>query len=326
MLQQPPVQACATLAAPSAPAKQYQPGMQEALESSGSLDDSQWLTYWLLSSLITIFERFGAVVLFRIPFYAELKLALLCWLVLPMTNGAKQLYEMGRPHLVELYNATRKNAQEATGKEEDAGARLQRVSHPAPAAYDARCSCARCHCVSGAVARRAERCAQWRVNRAREQPLSGVTICMRTSQAQCRVCLSFSTLASCLRSAEAPLAFTLSCSTLHTPHTPVPRPSEKVLATAITTSQRWHHDVTAASALQSSRRCGRASATRASRSPTASMGSTRASALARPTRASSRGSWRSSTRSRCSRWWPEGQKQGAAPAAHRCAHARQPPD
>jgi receptor expression-enhancing protein 5/6 len=79
--------------------------VQEALESSGALDDSQWLTYWLLSAIITIVERFTFRVLYYIPFYAEMKLAFLVWLALPPFNGASEMYQMARPALLEFYHA-----------------------------------------------------------------------------------------------------------------------------------------------------------------------------------------------------------------------------
>ena len=63
------------------------------------MDDSQWLTYWLLSAIITIVERFAGRFLFALPLFAEFKLAFLAWLVVPPFCGAAALYEVGRPRM-----------------------------------------------------------------------------------------------------------------------------------------------------------------------------------------------------------------------------------
>ncbi|KAI3939583.1 hypothetical protein MKX01_038538 [Papaver californicum] len=54
-----------------------------AIESPSTLDDQQWLTYWILYSFITIFE---------LSFYKFL-LVICLWLVLPIFNGAAYIYE-----------------------------------------------------------------------------------------------------------------------------------------------------------------------------------------------------------------------------------------
>ncbi|KAF8696297.1 hypothetical protein HU200_037203 [Digitaria exilis] len=77
-----------------------------AIESPSSLDDQQWLTYWVLYSLITLFElscwkpsdqspRFHRAFLFRLrfPLWPYMKLLFCCWLVLPIFNGAAYIYE-----------------------------------------------------------------------------------------------------------------------------------------------------------------------------------------------------------------------------------------
>lgn len=86
--------------------------VQEAVESAGTLDDTQWLVYWLISAFITIIERFAYKVLFRIPMYGEMKLLFLAFLVLPQFNGANALYEAARPYIIDLYNTIYSSAQE----------------------------------------------------------------------------------------------------------------------------------------------------------------------------------------------------------------------
>lgn len=74
----------------------------EALESKARSDDSQWLTYWVLMAFVAIAERFAYRVIPWLPFYAEMKLAFLCWLALPPFSGATLLYITARPLLVQV--------------------------------------------------------------------------------------------------------------------------------------------------------------------------------------------------------------------------------
>jgi receptor expression-enhancing protein 5/6 len=64
-----------------------------AIESPTELDDQQWLTYWVLYSLITLFELSFYKVLAWLPIWPYLKLIVSFWLVLPMFNGAAYIYE-----------------------------------------------------------------------------------------------------------------------------------------------------------------------------------------------------------------------------------------
>ncbi|GAB4837812.1 HVA22-like protein f [Ancistrocladus abbreviatus] len=64
-----------------------------AIETPSSLDDQQWLTYWVLYSFITLFELSFWKVLQWLPFWAYLKLLFCMWLVLPIFNGAAYIYE-----------------------------------------------------------------------------------------------------------------------------------------------------------------------------------------------------------------------------------------
>lgn len=64
-----------------------------AIESPSELDDQQWLTYWVLYSLITLFELTFYKILAWIPIWPYVKLVLLFWLVSPMFNGAAYIYE-----------------------------------------------------------------------------------------------------------------------------------------------------------------------------------------------------------------------------------------
>ncbi|KAK9673377.1 hypothetical protein RND81_12G163900 [Saponaria officinalis] len=64
-----------------------------AIESPSTLDDQQWLTYWVLYSLITLFELSCWTILQWLPFWPYVKMLFCMWLVLPIFNGAAYIYE-----------------------------------------------------------------------------------------------------------------------------------------------------------------------------------------------------------------------------------------
>ncbi|XP_062170699.1 HVA22-like protein a [Alnus glutinosa] len=64
-----------------------------AIETKSPVDDQQWLTYWVLYSMITLFELTLVKVLEWIPFWPYAKLILVCWLVIPYFSGAAFVYE-----------------------------------------------------------------------------------------------------------------------------------------------------------------------------------------------------------------------------------------
>ncbi|XP_068666730.1 HVA22-like protein f [Aristolochia californica] len=64
-----------------------------AIESPSTLDDQQWLTYWVLYSLITLFELSFWRFLRWFPVWPYMKLLFCLWLVLPIFNGAAYIYE-----------------------------------------------------------------------------------------------------------------------------------------------------------------------------------------------------------------------------------------
>eukprot|EP00980_Cylindrotheca_fusiformis_P013660 scaffold3515_cov126-Cylindrotheca_fusiformis.AAC.9 len=62
-----------------------------AIETPGGNDDRQWLTFWVISTLLLFFERiFLRVLLSNVPLYYECKLAVLIWLI--WRSGAEILY------------------------------------------------------------------------------------------------------------------------------------------------------------------------------------------------------------------------------------------
>ncbi|XP_058195211.1 HVA22-like protein a [Rhododendron vialii] len=64
-----------------------------AIETKSSEDDRQWLTYWILYSMITLFELTFAKLIEWIPFWSHAKLIGTCWLVIPYFSGAAYVYE-----------------------------------------------------------------------------------------------------------------------------------------------------------------------------------------------------------------------------------------
>lgn len=64
----------------------------KAIEARSASDDQQWLTYWVLYSMITLFELTFAKVLELITIWPYAKLIFSCWLVLPQFNGAAYVY------------------------------------------------------------------------------------------------------------------------------------------------------------------------------------------------------------------------------------------
>jgi len=68
-------------------------GSVAAIQSDSGEDDTHWLIYWLIFSLLTITENVAWPLLQWIPLYSEVKVAILAWLVLPQTKGALWVYE-----------------------------------------------------------------------------------------------------------------------------------------------------------------------------------------------------------------------------------------
>ncbi|XP_058179118.1 HVA22-like protein a [Rhododendron vialii] len=64
-----------------------------AIETKSPEDDRQWLTYWILYSMITLLELTFAKLIEWIPFWSYAKLIATCWLVLPYFSGATYVYE-----------------------------------------------------------------------------------------------------------------------------------------------------------------------------------------------------------------------------------------
>ncbi|KAK0586376.1 hypothetical protein LWI29_005861 [Acer saccharum] len=64
-----------------------------AIETKSPVDDQQWLTYWVLYSMITLIELTFAKVIEWLPIWSYAKLIFTCWLVIPYFSGAAYVYE-----------------------------------------------------------------------------------------------------------------------------------------------------------------------------------------------------------------------------------------
>jgi len=72
----------------------------KAIESTNKDDDTQWLTFWLLYSLIVFAEIWTDIFLYWIPFYTELKIGIIVYL--GVFKGASNIYQIiVRPTLLQ---------------------------------------------------------------------------------------------------------------------------------------------------------------------------------------------------------------------------------
>lgn len=64
----------------------------QALESEGTQDDKEWLTYWIIFGLFSLIDDFFGCILEFIPYYYWIKLVFFIYLLAPQTRGANFLY------------------------------------------------------------------------------------------------------------------------------------------------------------------------------------------------------------------------------------------
>lgn len=65
----------------------------KALKTSDPAQLTPWLMYWSVLSCVVLFESWTSFILVWVPFYAYMRLFFLLYLVLPQTQGARQIYE-----------------------------------------------------------------------------------------------------------------------------------------------------------------------------------------------------------------------------------------
>lgn len=73
----------------------------KAIDSSdGSGADTQWLTYWVVFAIISIFEQCAYFLVQWVPFYFFIKIGFFIWLYHPSTLGAGMIYRAIRPFIL----------------------------------------------------------------------------------------------------------------------------------------------------------------------------------------------------------------------------------
>ncbi|XP_034681017.1 HVA22-like protein a, partial [Vitis riparia] len=67
-----------------------------AIETNSISDVRKWVAYWVLFSLISLFDHTFAKLLEWVPFWPYIKLMVICWMVIPHFDGSYSVYQ----HLV----------------------------------------------------------------------------------------------------------------------------------------------------------------------------------------------------------------------------------
>lgn len=63
----------------------------DALFSASKVDDTQWLTYWVVYAFLTVLES-AVNAVYWFPFYYTFKFVLVLWMALPQTGGAQVVF------------------------------------------------------------------------------------------------------------------------------------------------------------------------------------------------------------------------------------------
>ena len=69
----------------------------KAIESTETVDDQQWLTYWVVFALFSILESVAGFLVEWIPFYFAIKILFFAWLFHPKFMGAAVVYKNVKP-------------------------------------------------------------------------------------------------------------------------------------------------------------------------------------------------------------------------------------
>lgn len=67
----------------------------KALKSNDATSLSRWMTYWMVSTLFFTLEEtiFNLFFLYEFPFYYEMKIIFVLWLLYPITKGSQVVYK-----------------------------------------------------------------------------------------------------------------------------------------------------------------------------------------------------------------------------------------
>lgn len=64
----------------------------QAIEANSNTDTKKLVTYWIIFSLISLFEHAFTGILQWLPFWPYVKLTIVCWTMIPHFDGAFYLY------------------------------------------------------------------------------------------------------------------------------------------------------------------------------------------------------------------------------------------
>mmetsp|Transcript_30787 Transcript_30787/g.75065 ORF Transcript_30787/g.75065 Transcript_30787/m.75065 type:complete len:172 (-) Transcript_30787:287-802(-) len=74
----------------------------KAMQSKEEDYGQQWLTYFMIFGLFSVAESFYPALLTDVTFYVLFKLLVLVWCFLPMSNGAKKIYDLAIVRIVNM--------------------------------------------------------------------------------------------------------------------------------------------------------------------------------------------------------------------------------
>ncbi|KAF0488450.1 receptor expression enhancing protein 3 [Gigaspora margarita] len=65
----------------------------KAIKANNTKNITAWLTYWIVMALFSVGEGTADNFIFWLPFYYEIKMIFVIWLILPQTQGATRIYD-----------------------------------------------------------------------------------------------------------------------------------------------------------------------------------------------------------------------------------------
>ncbi|XP_039038034.1 HVA22-like protein a [Hibiscus syriacus] len=65
----------------------------QALEANSNTETKRLVTYWIIFSLICLFEHAFIGILQWLPFWPYTKLTIICWMTIPRFDGALYVYD-----------------------------------------------------------------------------------------------------------------------------------------------------------------------------------------------------------------------------------------
>jgi len=93
----------------------------DALFSASKVDDTQWLTYWVVYAFLNVIESLVNAV-YWFPFYYVFKFVLVLWMALPVTNGAQVVFRsVVQPIFSRFFSSSGTTASDLRAKADAAG-------------------------------------------------------------------------------------------------------------------------------------------------------------------------------------------------------------